>query len=129
MRVPKTSIKYVQTVGVSAIYLLGRLGDTGAVPILEQMISDGGAFDESKTPQSEMYFAARDVSFQLVSNAVAALLDIADKNEDAKKGISDFLTKQIVNNPAFSSVITLKGNENTKDMAEKIREYIMFREK
>ncbi len=129
MRVPKTSIKYVQTVGVSAIYLLGRLGDTGAVPILEQMISDGGAFDESKTPQSEMYFAARDVSFQLVSNAVAALLDIADKNEDEKKGISDFLTKQIVNNPAFSSVITLKGNENTKDMAEKIREYIMFREK
>ena len=129
MRVPKTSIKYVQTVGVSAIYLLGRLGDKSAVPILEQIVSDGGAFDESKTPQSEMYFAARDVSFQFVSNAVAALLDIADKNADVKADILAFLTKEIVNNPAFSSVITLKGNENTKDMAEKIREYILFREK
>ncbi len=123
MRIPKSSIKYVQTAGVAAVYLLGRFNDERGIHILKEIIADGGRFDRAAFKSTELYFAPRDVSFQFVSNAVAALCEIAKRQSDKKEEIVRFITENIIKNNRFSAVITLKGNENTADMAEKIKAY------
>lgn len=123
MRVPKTSIKFAQTVGVTAVYLLGKLGDTESVSILEQIIADDGAFDEAAFRQDEMYATPADVSFQLISNAAAALCDIAQQHEELRKEITDFLQEKMIQNKELFVPLTMKGNGSVLNMAEKIREY------
>ncbi len=127
MRIPKTGFKFVQTVGVTAVYLLGRLADTESVPILENIVQDHGACEKAAVVSDEMYTNAFDVAFQFYSNAVVALLDIAEQKEERKAEIFAFLQKQVLENEENAMMVTLKGGGCAADMANEIKAYVKKR--
>ncbi len=78
--VPASSLKYVYTRGVSAVYLLGRLGDRDSVTLLLDIIKKRGSSMLDGFVYGEFYANPEDVATQYVMFAVRALMDIGHKH-------------------------------------------------
>ncbi|MBR2037396.1 MAG: FAD-dependent oxidoreductase [Lachnospiraceae bacterium] len=122
--VPKSSLKYIYTRGVSAIYLLGKLGDVDSIEMLFDIVERKGLTDIPDFTFGEFYNEATDVYSQYVLFASRALVEIAKKHPDKKKAITEKLIG-LLDNPEYHIMITLRDNSaSLHDLKPKMIDYI-----
>ncbi len=122
--IPASSLKYVYTRGVSAIYLLGKLQDTEAVELLLDIVKKRGTSDLEHFTYGEFYGNADDVASQYILYASRALVDIAKANPDRKKEIKKELLA-ILRKQDYNMRISFKANSiSLYDLKPKLIEYI-----
>lgn len=122
--VPKSSLKYIYTRGVSAIYLLGRLGDKGAADILLDIVERGGRTKLTDFEFGEFYHAAEDVFSQYVLFSVRALISIAKANPEEREHIRETLQRYL-EEPEYEVMVTLRDNSvSLCDLKPKLAEYV-----
>ena len=122
--VPKSSLKYIFTRGVSAIYLLGKLGDIDSVELLFDIVERKGLTEIPDFTFGEFYNEATDVYSQYVLFAARALVEIARKYPDKKQEMVERLLA-ILENPEYHIRITLRDNSaSLYDLKPKMVEYI-----
>ncbi|MBD2847816.1 FAD-dependent oxidoreductase [Paenibacillus sp. IB182496] len=85
--VPRTSLKYNQVRGYTAVYLLGKLADREAASELIALLHTREAF-RFDDANREFLSDERDLRFQYVSNAVTALARIGDRHTDLRDRIA-----------------------------------------
>lgn len=121
--VPQTSLKYNQARGYAAVYLLGRLADKEAVPELLRLLRtrEGFTFDDGN---KEFLSDERDLRFQYVSYALAALSSIGDRHADTRPAIREAF-ERFKRQLDGSLVISFKGSSEIRNgMDDKIRQLI-----
>jgi hypothetical protein len=122
--VPESSLKYVYTRGVSAIYLLGKLHDFDSLDLLFGIVEKRGKTNLDNFKFSEFYWEANDVFSQYILFASRALVDIARAKEDKKETILSRLSG-ILEAPDYKIMVTLKENsESLFDLKPKLLEYV-----
>lgn len=122
--VPKSSLKYVYTRGVSAVYLLGRMNDLDSVDSLFGIVERKGETSLEGFKFDEFYGNSRDVYSQYVLFASRALAEIAGANPERKEGITSRLLK-LLEPSGYTVPVTLKENpESFVDLKPKLVEYI-----
>ena len=122
--VPKSSLKYIYTRGVSAIYLLGKLGDVDSVEMLFDIVERKGLTDIPDFTFGEFYNEATDVYSQYILFASRALVEIAKKHSDKKKAIAEKLIG-LLDNPEYHIMITLRDNSaSLHDLKPKMIDYV-----
>ena len=122
--VPKSSLKYVYTRGVSAIYLLGKLKDISSIDLLFDIVENGGQTSIDNFDFGEFYCEEKDVFSQYVAFAARALIDIAKANNELKEQIISKLLK-ILEQVDYKIMITLRANsESLYDLKPKLIEYV-----
>ena len=122
--VPKSSLKYIYTRGISAIYLLGKLGDVDSIELLFDIVERKGLTDIPNFTFGEFYNEATDVYSQYVLFASRALVELAKKYPDKKQAIVERLYKLLAN-PEYHIMITLRDNSaSLHDLKPKLIEYI-----
>jgi HEAT repeat protein len=127
--VPKSSLKYIYTRGVSAIYLLGKLGDVDSIDMLFDIVERNGLTDIPDFTFGEFYNEATDVYSQYVLFASRALVELAGKYPNKKQAIIERLLT-ILENPEYHIRITLRDNSaSLYDLKPKLIEYICFMSK
>lgn len=120
---PKSSRKYNQIRGYSAIYLLGKMGDADIVPELLNILNDRGSFVNSST-DAEFINTDDDYFFQYFTFSLMALYRIGEKHAQLRPMIADAV-KTVVEQPGFSLAVTLKGNtELQHDMTDTVHNAI-----
>lgn len=62
--IPRTSIIYSFTYGITAVYLLGKLKYRESANILLDIIKSHGVFDESGFTADELFSSPNDIRFQ-----------------------------------------------------------------
>jgi hypothetical protein len=121
--IPKSSLKYVYTRGVSAIYLLGRMNDVESVDSLFGIVERRGKTSLENFEFDEFYCSGADVFSQYILFASRALVDIARANPDMKDRITVKLLK-ILDSPGYTVPVTLKENpQGFFDLKPKLAEY------
>lgn len=127
--VPKSSLKYIYTRGVSAIYLLGKLGDVDSIDMLFDIVERKGLTKIPDFTFGEFYNEATDVYSQYVLFASRALVELAKKYPNKKQVIVERLLT-ILENPEYHIRITLRDNSaSLYDLKPKLIEYICFMSK
>lgn len=122
--VPKSSLKYIYTRGVSAIYLLGKLGDLDHVGLLFDVVEKKGRTVLEDFTFGEFYNEDTDVYSQYVLFASRALVEIAKKNPGEKQVIISKLL-EILHVEDYKLLITLRDNSaSLHDLKPKLIEYI-----
>ena len=122
--VPKSSLKYIYTRGVSAIYLLGKLGDVDSIDTLFAIVERKGLTDIPDFTFGEFYNEATDVYSQYILFASRALVEIAKKHSDKKKAIAEKLIR-LLGNPEYYIMITLRDNSaSLHDLKPKMIDYV-----
>ena len=122
--VPKSSLKYIYTRGVSAIYLLGKLGDVDSIELLFDIVERKGMTQIPDFTFGEFYNEATDVYSQYALFASRALVEIAKKYPDKKQAIVENLIG-LLDNPEYHIMITLRDNSaSLHDLKPKLIEYI-----
>ncbi len=122
--IPASSLKYVYTRGVSAIYLLGKLQDAEAIDILLDIVKKRGASNLENFTYGEFYGNAEDVASQYVLYAARALVDIAKAYPARKKNIKNKLLTSL-NEDDYRMMISFKANSiSLHDLKPKLTEYI-----
>ncbi len=122
--VPKSSLKYVYTRGVSAIYLLGKLKDISSIELLFGIVESRGKTRIDNFKFGEFYCEKKDVFSQYVAFATRALVDIAKSNKELREQIVSKLLK-ILEQPDYKIMITLRANsESLYDLKPKLMEYV-----
>jgi hypothetical protein len=125
--VPKTSRKYNQAHGHSAIYLIGKLADREIVPDLIELLDDRAAF---KNLQGNAEFVSDDDDLycQTVTLSLMALLRIGAEHADLRNHLLSGL-KNIVYKDKFDLSVTLKGSKVIRhSLTEKIRDIVSGKE-
>lgn len=125
MYIPKTSLKYVQARSVSAVYLLGELGDTASIELMADILAKNGAiFDTADFKRDELYAFEGDLRFELVSFAIRALCEIAKKHTEQKAKIAKIFEEYVFAD-SFEAKISLKENTDmVYDFCDELRGYI-----
>ena len=124
MYIPETSEKYAQMYGITAVYLLGRLGDRAIVPTLLDIIQNDCPIDEAGFTPDEFYSNIGDVKFQYISYALTALKKIGDKHPDLKEQIKKAVSDKILQDD-YKIYVSLKQNSFVKhDMTDKLKAYV-----
>ena len=122
--VPKSSLKYIYTRGVSAIYLLGKLGDVDSIDTLFDIVERKGLTEIPDFTFGEFYNEATDVYSQYALFSARALTEIAKKHLDKKQSIVEKLI-ELLDNPEYHIMITLRDNSaSLHDLKPKLIEYI-----
>ena len=122
--VPKSSLKYIYTRGVSAIYLLGKLGDVDSIELLFDIVERKGMTPIPDFTFGEFYNEATDVYSQYVLFASRALVEIAKRCLDKKQVVVEKLIG-LLDNPEYHIMITLRDNSaSLHDLKPKLIEYI-----
>ena len=122
--VPKSSLKYVYTRGVSAIYLLGKLGDTGSVDLLFDILERRGRTELLDFEYGEFYNEDKDVFSQYILFAARALISIVKEYPELKSRIMERILR-ILQAPDYKIMITLRENSaSLHDLKPKLVEYI-----
>ena len=122
--VPKSSLKYIYTRGVSAIYLLGKLGDVDSMDMLLDIVERKGLTDIPDFTFGEFYNEATDVYSQYILFASRALVELSKKYPSKKQAIIERLLT-ILENPEYHIRITLRDNSASLfDLKPKLIEYI-----
>ena len=125
--IPKSSLKYVYTRGVSAIYLLGKLKDSASIEMLLDIVARKGRTGLKGFVYNEFYCTDDDVCSQYIAFAVRALIDIAGAYADQKEYIEKTLL-QILEDSDYEIKITLKNHsESLFDLKPKLMEYLKCR--
>jgi hypothetical protein len=125
--IPKSSLKYVYTRGVSALYLLGKLGDRDFLEPLFGMVEGRGRRGLEGFEFNEFYQRDLDLFTLYVLFAARALLDIAEKHGDLKEEIHRRLSR-IIAAPGCRAEVTLKENAGgLYDLRPALEEYIASR--
>ena len=121
--IPKSSLKYVYTRGVSAIYLLGKMADVDSVEMLFDIVERGGKTSLQGFTYNEFYCVENDVFSQYASFAVRALVDIAKNDIKRKDSIKERLIQNL-EKPNYNIRVTSKGDsEGGIDLKDKLLEY------
>lgn len=125
--VPSSSLKYVYTRGVSAIYLLGKLKDTRSLEALTDVVRKRGIQDLTGFTFSEFYFEPNDVYAQYVLFAARAIADIvSDDPMAATAALTPLL--RLLEAEDYHIMITLKTNsESLHDLKPKLIDFIRYR--
>ena len=84
----KTSEKYTYTRGNAAVYLLGRLHDRDALPLLAEIVRTKAEYPYVYQTD-ELYTTENDVRFQYFSYAVLSLLKIGEYHPDLRRKVID----------------------------------------
>lgn len=123
--IPKTSLKYVQARSVSAIYLLGELGDTSSIELMADILAKNGAiFDTAAFKSDELYAFEGDLRFELVSFSIRALCETAKKHAEQRAKIAKIFEKYVFAD-SFEAKISLKENTDmVYDFCGELRNYI-----
>lgn len=125
--IPKSSLKYVYTRGVSATYLLGKLKDSASIEMLLDIVARKGRTGLKDFVYNEFYCTDDDVYSQYIAFAVRALIDIAGAYADQKEYIEKTLL-QILEDSDYEIKITLKNHsESLFDLKPKLMEYLKCR--
>ncbi|MCC2686544.1 MAG: hypothetical protein K0R75_3443, partial [Paenibacillaceae bacterium] len=121
--VPRTSLKYNQARGYTAVYLLGKLGCVEAIPDLIDILNTREGFtyiDSNK----EFLSDERDLRFQYVSFSLTALARIGDRHPESRQAIAQALT-DFASRLDQSLMISFKGSSEIFNiMDDKIRQLI-----
>jgi hypothetical protein len=122
--VPKSSLKYVYTRGVSAIYLLGSMNDLESVDSLFGILERRGQTSLENFTLDEFYCADRDVFSQYILFAARALTDMAEANPEGENRIRARLL-EVLESPGYTIPVTLKENPKSfVDLKPKLVEYV-----
>lgn len=122
--IPKSSLKYVHTRGIAAIYLLGRLGDEDSVKLLLDIVERKGKTPLTEFTFDEFYSEPTDVSTQYVLFAARALTEIAVKKSAYKAFIKSKLIA-LLEESDDKLYLTLKNNQDGRyDVKSKLLEYL-----
>ena len=123
--VPKSSLKYIYTRGVSAIYLLGKLDDVDSMDTLFDIVAGKGKTElEDDFTFGEFYNENTDVYSQYVLFSARALVEIAKAHPECKEQIVEKLLK-LLSAPDYHIMITLRDNSaSLHDLKPKLVEYI-----
>jgi len=118
--VPRSSRKYNQSHGITAIYLLGKLGDREIVPDLLTILEDRAGFCDSPL-DGEFIVDDEDFFAQYFTFSLMALVRITQ----AHPALSGAVRKQInriVGSGDFALSVTLKGS---RELRHPLRETIL----
>jgi len=122
--IPKSSLKYVDIRGVSAIYLLGKLGDQASIPALFKILEHKGRTQLTNFTFGEFYCESTDVYSQYILFSVRALLEIAQQYQEQKEEIIQRI-KEILAPSDYTIFISLKQNTSSlHDMKPKLLQYV-----
>ena len=125
--VPKSSLKYVYTRGVSAIYLLGRLGDESSAELLLEIVKRRGKTELDGFTFGEFYNENTDVYSQYVLFAARALTEITERHTEKKQAIGEAL-RDILSDPEYRIRISLRENTaSVHDLKPQLMEYLKDR--
>ncbi|WP_309122621.1 FAD-dependent oxidoreductase [Paenibacillus sp.] len=120
---PSTSVKYNQSRGYAAVYLLGKLADKDAIPELRGILEQREAFAWSERDK-EFLSDAEEVRFQYVSYALTSLSRIGDRHAETRQDIADVF-HQAKPKLDDSLSITFKGSAVLRNpMDDKLRRLI-----
>ncbi|NOU67359.1 FAD-dependent oxidoreductase [Paenibacillus sp. LMG 31461] len=101
--VPKTSIKYNNARGYTAIYLLGKLKDTVIVPELIALLSDPSGI-RNINGHTEFIADDEELYFQYFSFSLMALFKIGDAHAHLRKEIAAAIRKRVEQQPISLSI-------------------------
>lgn len=119
----ETSRKYNHDRGMTAVYLLGRLGSCAAIPLLCDLISRRELLRSDPIEFDEYISNIDDHQFQYLSHAVRALGSIARLRPEEQGFIHHFLQEKILQDP-FPVFVTLKASTTRFDLGQRIRDYV-----
>jgi hypothetical protein len=121
--VPRTSLKYNQARGYTAVYLLGKLGCVEAIPDLIDLLNAREGFTYID-PNKEFLSDERDLRFQYVSFSLTSLARIGDRHPETRDTIAQALT-DFASRLDQSLMISFKGSSEIFNiMDDKIRQLI-----
>lgn len=121
--VPKTSRKYNQVRGHSAIYLAGKLEDPEIVPELMSLLEDRNAFANQQA-NTEFVSDDEELFCQTFTFSLMALLRIGEKHADLRGAILERL-HGVLRQDDFSLSFTLKGsNELRHELTPNLRRIV-----
>ena len=106
--IPKSSVKFTYARGVSAVYLLGRMGDSDSAELLLDIVRSGGEFDEHSFTPDELHTRSDDMRFMFIQNAIASLIEIAKLYPEKAGYIQDEICRKL--DSGFDIKIGLKDN-------------------
>lgn len=122
--VPRSSLKYLYTRGVSAIYLLGKAGDPDSEELLFQILERQGRTELKNFTYGEFYNHETDVFSQYILFSARALVSIAKADPEHETRIIRRLLS-ILEDPDYRILITLRDNSaSLHDLKPKLMEYI-----
>lgn len=125
MQRPLSSRKYNALYGVSAIYLLGRLGHLPAEALLFDIIEQWDGLVPDRFLDDEFMEIPEDFIFQFVSHAVRALLGIARRHPLRRDAIRARLESCVLRE-GFRVKVSLKaGGGAVFDMTDRLRRFAL----
>lgn len=130
-----SGLKMTVPLGVTSIYLLGKLKDKQSISLLKQIIIERGSFNKELFTSTEMFPTEKDLSFQFITHSVATLKELALSFSDIKEDIINFLKENFVDNDynltdgSNSLVLNIKAGLKltsvTYDHTDVIRNFIL----
>ncbi|WP_179394451.1 FAD-dependent oxidoreductase [Lacticaseibacillus absianus] len=123
--VPRSSRSYNSPRGVTALYLLGRLGSVQAIQAIEGLLTDYQMLLQDEF-EADPKFLTRsvDYQFQYVTHALRALLTIAAHHRTQRDEVVAFI-RQFITQPKLRLAVTLKYDTGApKDMTVAVRHYV-----
>lgn len=124
--IPKSSLKYVYTRGVSAIYLLGKLQDVDSIDLLFDIVERGGKTTLHEFTYGELYCKDSDVFSQYAAFAVRALVSICRRDMNKYIHVMEKVLN-ILERPEYRLLSSSKADaESIFDLKTKLVEYVKF---
>ncbi len=122
----KTSRKYNMPRGVTAIYLLGRLGYLPALPGLLALLRNHEVLKQDTVVFDDLIANMEDYRFQYISHLLRALAHIVQKHPAVKAEVANVIW-QVLESSSFTLKISLKvsgtAEKNQFDMTARVKEY------
>ncbi|WP_186446168.1 FAD-dependent oxidoreductase [Paenibacillus cremeus] len=126
MFVPFTSRKYNQVRGYAAIYLLGKLQDTGIVPELLSILNDPAELPAMEPEERNWEFISdpQELYFQYFSYSATALIRIAERHPELRETVAGRIRERLAD-PGLELNVSFKGSRVIKySMVPRMRQIV-----
>ena len=121
---PETSRKYNQLMGISALYLIGKLRDIDSIPLLTKIFNHPESCTNKNNISNEFIYNDEEYYFQYFSHAMMALIKIAKEYPERQQEIASIIKNRVFAED-FNVIITFKGGMGLEhSMTEKIRKIV-----
>ncbi|MGI6653353.1 MAG: FAD-dependent oxidoreductase [Christensenellales bacterium] len=107
----ETSRKFNMTRGLTALYLLGRMGDSDIEAECRALWEEEGELTQYAVQSDEFFYRPEDTRFAYLSHATRALVTVAHVHPERKKEIYKFLRKK-TGQKDFQTFYSLKSSRN-----------------
>lgn len=120
----ETSRKFNMTRGLTALYLLGRIGDEETEAECRVIWEEDQRLTKYAVASDEFFYRPEDTRFAYLSHAARALISIAKAQPKRRKEIYEFLREK-TERPDFSTCYSLKSSRNiVHDGTDELRKLI-----